>query len=178
MCVVELRRAYARRSCCVCVCASQKSQFRWRANAREQERRGVSPPWFVKRRFGRRFDSRSTPTATRVVAATPLQRRPPTRRETLSGDFAEVFLQVRLPNHGGLTPAALGACAFVHRKSRNSVGGRKAREQERGGASPPWLHGRDCNGVRQRTGDSLPNNCGSACASTSPEPRRSDAHRC
>jgi len=30
------------------------------------------------------------------------------------------------------------ACAFVHRKSRNCVGGRTAPEQERGGVSPPW----------------------------------------
>ena len=99
------------------------------------------------------------------------------------------------------------ACAFVHRKSRNSVGRRtrttksggrkppvvwKPRLRGRfrtrshtttgragpraGGVSPPWFHERDCNGVRQRTGDSLPNNCGSACASRSPEPRR--AHVC
>ena len=39
------RRAHVRRSCCVCVCTSQKSQFsRWE-NAPEQERGGVSPPW-------------------------------------------------------------------------------------------------------------------------------------
>jgi len=143
---------------------------------------GVSPPWFVNRRFGRRFDSRSTPTATRVVAATPLQRRPPTRRETLSGDFAEVFLQVRLPNHGGLTPAARDACAFVHRKSRNSVGGR-TRANNSGGVSPP--------GAENAFVGAMPPTCGIlptlrrrphvyyaiAVASAIPEPRRAHARR-
>ena len=45
---------------------------------------GVNPPWFVKRRFGRRFDSRSTPAVTTVVAATRLQGRPPTHRRQSS----------------------------------------------------------------------------------------------
>jgi len=38
-----------------------------------------------------------------------------------------------------------------------------------GGVSPSWLHERDCNGVRERTGDSLPKSAASAFASASPE---------
>ena len=56
--------------------------------------------------------------------------------------------QTQLPRHGGLTPAALGACVFVHRKSRNCVGGR-TRADKSGGRKPPWFRYRDCNGVRQ-----------------------------
>ena len=48
---------------------------------------GVSPPWFHKRNC---TDVRQPPAA-------------------VSGDFAEAFLQVRFPSHGGLTPAALDA---------------------------------------------------------------------
>ena len=44
--------------------------------------------------------------------------------------------QTQLPRHGGLTPAALGACVFVHRKSRNCVGGR-TRADKSGGRKPP-----------------------------------------
>jgi len=62
------RRAYARRSWCVCVCASQKSQFRRQTLASRSARAGgVSLPWFAKRGLERRFDSGSTPTATRVA---------------------------------------------------------------------------------------------------------------
>jgi hypothetical protein len=37
----------------------------------------------------------------------------------VSRDFAEAYLQMRFPNHGGLTPAALVERAFVHRKNRH-----------------------------------------------------------
>ena len=69
------------------------------------------------------------------------------------------------------------ACAFVHRKSRNSVGRRTAREQERGGVSPPWFRYRVCTGVRQHTVGSLPRLCESVLANAPAEPRRAHA-RC
>ena len=97
----------------------------------------------------------------------------------------ESLLRGRYRNHGGLTPAAPRACAFVHRKSRNCVdrrtgttksGGRKppvvpatlmhhktlyrtvalVHAKQEGGVSPPWLHDRDCNGVRQHAGRQSP----------------------
>ena len=43
--------------------------------------------------------------------------------------------------------------------------------------SPPWLHDRDCNGVRQLTGGRLPSKCSNAFVSASPEPRRAHALR-
>ena len=66
----------------------------------------------------------------------------------VSRNFAEAFLQVRFPNHGGLTPAALGACAFVHRKSRNSAGQRSRRDASSGDVSPRGLRKRPCIGTR------------------------------
>gem|GEM_PF-5773080 len=43
---------------------------------------------------------------------------------------------VATATHGGLTSAAPAACAFVHRKSRNSAGGR-TRPNKSGGRKPP-----------------------------------------
>jgi len=42
-------------------------------------------------------------------------------------------------------------------------------QHKSGGVSPPWLDERNCTGVRQRTAGGLPNNCGGACGSASPE---------
>ena len=171
------RRTHTHRSWCVCVCASQKSQFRRRANAPEQERGGVSPP---------------------VVTRPRLQRRTPTRRATVFRRVAVAPLQVRFATHGGLTPAAPGArgsltaekATFAMHESifagtraggvsppwrygnahalqdALSDGGTRTREQETG-RHPPRLHERDCNSVRQHAGDSLPNSGGSAFASAS-----------
>jgi hypothetical protein len=47
----------------------------------------------------------------------------------VSRDFAAAFLQVHFLNHGGLTPAALAARAFVHRKSRISHRTRVAQQE-------------------------------------------------
>jgi len=52
--------------------------------------------------------------------------------------------------------------------SRNSVGGRMARETRAGGVSPPWFHYRGGTDVRRHTGDSLANNRGVAPTSALP----------
>ena len=41
-----------------------------------------------------------------VLSLPRLHRRPPTHRSAVCRDFAKAFLQMRLPSHGGLTPAA------------------------------------------------------------------------
>jgi hypothetical protein len=59
-------------------------------------------------------------------------------------------------NHGGLTPPAPGAHAFVHRKSRNFAGKRSHSDARAAGVSPPWFRERACKGNRhaQAGGDS------------------------
>jgi len=118
-----------------------------------------------------------------VAAITEQHWRPPAHAvahagtpATVSPRIAESPLPMRLPTHGGLTPAAPGTSAFVDRKSRNSVGG-QTRASKSGGVSPPWFHKCNCTDVRQHTVGSHPPLCGSVLASASPEPRRADA-RC
>jgi len=55
-------------------------------------------------------------------------------------------------------------CASEKSQFRRRTNGARTRA---GGVTPPWLRQRNRNGVRQHAGDSLPSNCGSACASTS-----------
>ena len=98
----EPRRADTRRSCCVCVCASQKSQFRRPANGRDQER-GRKPPVVREPRLPGRFRTRSHSTTghagPRPGGVSPpwfgnraceedsahVRTRPPDARETKSG---------------------------------------------------------------------------------------------
>ena len=98
-------------------------------NACARERGGVSPPWIV-----------SNAHAT-VFANTP---------SAVSSDFAEAFLQLRLRSHGGLTPAAPGACRLCIVKVAILPAGERARTRA-GGVSPPWFRYRVCTGVRQHT---------------------------
>ena len=135
------RRAHVRRSCVWRSFAGEKATFALHKRIFAGTRAGgVSPPWFVNRRFGRRFDSRSTPAVTTVVTLPRLQRRAPTHRRQSAEQLRKRLSECVSRSHGGLTPAAPRACAFVHRKSRNSVGWRTSREQE-WGRKPPVLHG-------------------------------------
>jgi len=125
------RQADARRSWCVC--ASQKSQFRRQTLASRSARAGgVSLPWFAKRGLERRFDSASTPTATRVavdhVHATALV----STTSVVSRAIPVAPRNCACNNARRAHARRSCACTFVHRKSRDSVGGRTAREQERG----------------------------------------------
>ena len=95
-----------------------------------------------------------------VITRTRLQRRPPTRRSAVCRTIAEARVQVRLQNHGGLTPAAPRACACVHRKSRNSVG-RRTGTTKSGGRKPtvvrkPRLPGRFRTRSHSTTGHAGP----------------------
>ena len=89
-----------------------------------------------------------------VVTRTRLQRRPPTRRRSaVCRTIAVAHLQVRLPSHGGLTPAAPGARRFFGAEKATFALYKRIFARTRAVAvSPPWLHGRDCNGVRQHAG--------------------------
>jgi hypothetical protein len=48
------------------------------------------------------------------------------------------------PIHGGLTPAALAGCAFVHRKNRFLTGGRPHTQYKSGGRQPPVAMFSEC----------------------------------
>jgi len=64
------------------------------------------------------------------------------RRRTKPGIYQSLTIPV---THGGLTPAAPGAIAFVCRKSRNFRQTLALQGTRAGGVSPPWLGDRDCN---------------------------------
>jgi len=125
-----------------------KTLYRTVALAHANKRRGVTPRGYTN---AIATACANTPAAVcRAIAEAPLQvrqrdaRRTDTRRSWCVCDdrvrmYAELSLQARFPKHGGLTPAAPGACAFVHRKSRNSVGGRTRANKSGGDVSPPWF---------------------------------------
>jgi hypothetical protein len=110
--VTEPRRADARRSFWARVCASKKSFFadeRALCNARAG---GVSPPWYVLGMRTRLRESHALPLQTRFAHP----RRADARRSWLRvrqplDNVRFSRHSIRLPNHGGLTPAAL-ACVF------------------------------------------------------------------
>ena len=122
-----------------------KTLYRTVALAHANKRRGVTPRGYTN---AIATACANTPAAVcRAIAEAPLQvrqrdaRRTDTRRSWCVCDdrvrmYAELSLQARFPKHGGLTPAAPGACAFVHRKSRNSVGGRTRANRSGGRESP------------------------------------------
>jgi len=76
---------------------------------------GLSPPWCAT--------AIATASANTAVGSVP-------------SNCGSAFASALPIRDGGLTPAAPAACAFVHRKSRNSVGWRTSREQE-WGRKPP-----------------------------------------
>jgi len=137
----DARRGHARRSC-ACTFVHRKSRNSvGRRTAREQEW-GRKPPGVGRPQLQRRPPTHRRQSAKQLrkrlckCVAHP-RRRAYTRRSWFgspySADMIRCALQVRLrTTHGRLTPAAPGACAFVHRKSRNSVGGRTRGKQERG----------------------------------------------
>jgi len=92
-------------------------------------------------------------------------------------NFAEAFLQVRFPNHGGLTPAAPVHLRLCIVKVAIAPANVRAAMPGVGDVSPPWFRYRDCSGVRQHTVSSLPQLCGSVLANAPAEPRRAHA-RC
>jgi len=109
------RRADASRSC-VCAFVHRKSRNSAGGQTRASKSGGVSPPWFHK------------------CNCTDV-RRPPA---AVTRDFAEAFLQVRFPSHGGLTPAA-PAFARDECPRTCAVSALQARFPNHGGLTPAAL---------------------------------------
>ena len=104
------RRADARRSCVWRSFDGEKATFALHKRTLANESGGVSSPW-LRQRYCNGVHQHAGRQSSEQL------------RKRLSECVSR--------SHGGLTPAARDACAFVHRKSRNSVGGRTSREQER-----------------------------------------------
>jgi hypothetical protein len=151
-----------------CVCASQKSFFRWRTSASQYKSGGRKPP------VGTLHASTTTEnhgkpalvqeSALRGTAERECNGDPHTHRRQ-SAEQARLCLRKRVSHiHGGLTPAAPGRMCVC--ASHKSLFHRRAfaSQYKSGGRKPPWVRCRYCTGVREHAAGGLSRLCGGAFA--------------
>ena len=160
---------------CMCVCASQKSQFRRRPSATRTRAGGVTPRVeHAKLARGIRIAWPATVTPTKSGGRKPpwLHDRDCNGVHQHAGRQSPATLRKRSCKcaylaTAGLRPPLLALIVrlCIVKVAIPRAAERRANKSE--GREPPVVRDRDCNGVRQHAGASLPNICGGAFASAS-----------